>query len=325
VSGAGAERSIAVPLTHGLNRIQISARDRRGGESLRLQRLVTRTGEAAPATLHVVAIGVSDYVDPAWRLAYAAADAQAVAGRLGRSGGFAARRIETVLDRAATRERILALRAALAASQPQDTVLLFIAGHGLLDDAGAYWFATADTDFAAPAQRAVSFADLEGLLDGIPAQRKLLLMDTCHSGEADGAAAPLALAAGIKARGSGVRGLRRSGVASAPLARLTRELFTDLRGGSGTVVIASAGGDEYAFESDDWKGGVFTRSLLDGLDGAADEDRDGRIQLGELRRWLPRTVAARTGGQQRPMVRQDSALIAFALGGPAVDTPAAPR
>jgi hypothetical protein len=36
-------------------------------------------------------------------------------------------------------------------------------------------------------------------------------------------------------------------------------------------------------------------------------------------------VAARTGGQQRPMVRQDSALIAFALGGPAVDTPAAPR
>lgn len=325
VSGAAAERSITVPLTHGLNRIQVSARDRRGGESLRLQRLVTRTGEAAPATLHVVAIGVSDYVDPAWRLAYAAADARAIAGRLGRSGGFATRRIEAVLDREATRERIAALREALARSQPQDTVVLFIAGHGLLDDAGSYWFATADTDFAAPSQRALSFAELEGLLDGIPAQRKLLLMDTCHSGEADGSAPPLALAAGVKARGSGVRGLRRAGVASAPLARLTRELFTDLRGGSGTVVIASAGGDEYAFESDDWKGGVFTRTLLDGLDGAADEDRDGRVQLGELRRWLPRTVAARTGGQQRPMVRQDSALIAFALGGPAVDTPATAR
>ncbi|MBN8527391.1 MAG: hypothetical protein J0M02_18825, partial [Planctomycetes bacterium] len=128
---------------------------------------------------------------------------------------------------------------------------------------------------------------------------------------------PLALAAGVKARG--LRSLRREGMTAPPLARLSRELFTDLRVGSGTVVIAASGGDELSYESDDWKGGVFTRSLLDGLDGAADLDKDGRIQLGELRAWLPARVAERTGGQQRPMVRQDSPLIAFPLGGPAVD------
>ena len=62
-------------------------------------------------------------------------------------------------------------------------------------------------------------------------------------------------------------------------------LFTDLRRSSGTTIISSAGGKEHAFESKNIKNGVFTYSLINGLNSKdADKNNDGKITPDEFPR-----------------------------------------
>ncbi len=59
-----------------------------------------------------------------------------------------------------------------------------------------------------------------------------------------------------------------------------QELFTNLNRGSGAVVISAAAGDSYAMESDEWQNGVFTYSILQGLQsGDADANDNGEITV----------------------------------------------
>ena len=70
-------------------------------------------------------------------------------------------------------------------SKVDDYVYVHIAGHGLLDDDLNWYFATQNIDFFDPSVNGLKYEDIEGLLDGIPARNKMLLMDACHSGEVD--------------------------------------------------------------------------------------------------------------------------------------------
>ena len=45
-----------------------------------------------------------------------------------------------------------------------------------------------------------------------------------------------------------------------------KELFADLRRGTGATVTSSAGGAEYALESSQWNNGVFTYSIIEGIE-----------------------------------------------------------
>ncbi len=73
-------------------------------------------------------------------------------------------------------------------SRTGDMVLLFVAGHGLRDGNNNYYFATHDIDFDNPRPRGYLFDQITSLFDGAPGLTRLLLMDTCFSGEAESAA-----------------------------------------------------------------------------------------------------------------------------------------
>jgi hypothetical protein len=86
-----------------------------------------------------------------------------------------------------------------------------------------------------------------------------------------------------------------------------QDVFSDTRKGSGATVISSAGGAEYAMESDVWKNGLFTYVLLYGL-GHPEElgNFDSQISVSEIRAYVNQKVEDLSDGKQIPTAREEN-------------------
>jgi len=154
-------------------------------------------------------------------------------------------------------------------AKPGDTLVLFIAGHGIHDtDAeGTYYFATYDAELSRLGETAARFELIEDILQGIAPRNKLFLMDTCESGELEeGVQATMFAQAGSRgiiartARGIAVKAVPTSGNASAAaaapagareyLAQRDRYIYNDLARRSGAIVFSSCKGGEFSYESE---------------------------------------------------------------------------
>jgi len=304
--------SIPIELSVGMNRIQVSVLNARGVESARQSLQVRHEGPAVAAKRWVVAIGVSRYQDKEKNLSYAAKDARDLAAALGRPrAGFTDTQSIVLLDEKATKSAILAARKQLLQSKVDDQVVVFYAGHGLLDEKLDYYLATSDINFEAPAERGLAYEGLESLLDGIPARHKILLLDACNSGEIDRESTSLVASFTSKDGAVKSRGFRKKATSSAGIGlensfELMRAMFADLRRSSGAVVISSASGTQFALESSEWKNGVFTYALLDGLKNKrVPLNAAKNVTVSKLRDYVIEKVKVLTNGQQIPTARQD--------------------
>jgi uncharacterized caspase-like protein len=217
----------------------------------------------------------------------------------------------------------------LQQARVNDLAVVFAAGHGMTDAKQNYYFGTWDIDPAQPQVSGLPYEDFEGLLDGIPALQKMLLIDTCFSGEIDkdeptvvaqsasGSDGTVKMRAFKAQRGVSVVADSGSGTAaqtSADLVRFQQDWFADLRRGTGAVVISSASGNEYALEGEQWHNGVFTYALLNGLKNhAADTNNDGAVTVSELQGYVIEQVRKLTEGGQNPTVRRENLDYDFAV------------
>jgi hypothetical protein len=72
-------------------------------------------------------------------------------------------------------------------------------------------------------------------------------------------------------------------------------------------VVSSAGGAEYAMEGKAWKNGIFTYCMVSGLkERKADLDKDGKVMLSELQKYLQAEVPRLTSGKQTPTSRAEN-------------------
>jgi len=143
------------------------------------------------------------------------------------------------------------------------------------------------------------------VLDGIKPIRKLLIMDTCHSGEIEEEEVEEnnteEVEGDVMFRAVGNGFVQKDEISPS---KMMKELFSDLRRGTGTTVISSAGGAEFAMESSSWKNGLFTYVLLFGLrNKTADLDKDGKIMLSELQIYVTDRVTQLSHGKQVPTSR----------------------
>ena len=333
--GLTAATNVSLALSYGQNVIDFWAVDDGGSPSRHRRVIVTRTSPPQNRTLYVLAVGVGEYQDRSVAaLRFAAKDAQDLEhfwlrqGRFAGHGrpanwtqrdeqhGFDAIKTLILTNAAATRAALRRLDNFVARAGVDDRVLIHLAGHGVRDAQGDFYFAPHDMDFAQPSTRGFSDADIERLLARSGARENMLFIDSCQAGELDpepgvalNAAAGVASTTKSNRRGVGeVRGGDSGG-----RVRL-EDVFRDLRAGTGAAVIAASGATEAAFEGEPWRNGVFTYALLSGLEsGRADLNRDTTVRFSELRRYVEREVTRLTSGKQQPSVRHDPPAYDFTV------------
>lgn len=200
-------------------------------------------------------------------LRYSSADARSVAQTLTRLGGVASTDLTRLTDPSPNELRDAFKRITSAATAAQDSgkkvhFVFYYSGHS-------------DERSLLMGGPRFDYKELKGLVDAVPADVHIAILDSCASG------------AFTRAKG----GLRRP-----PF------LVGDSAQVAGHAYLTSASADENAQESDTVGGSFFTHFLISGLRGAADIDGDDKVTLDEAYRFaydqtLRRTESTRAGAQ----------------------------
>ncbi len=252
-----------VRLNEGKNLISVSALDATGNESVEQEyEIYYQPKEKKKARVFYAGIGVSSYKDSSYNLRYAAKDVKDISERLG--SYFDSVYSYTLTNEKASKINILQLHEWLKNTSTEDIVILSLSGHGLIEAGKGFFFAPHEMNFSEPSQAGITMSDLESILDDIPARRRLLLIDACHSGEEWTDTTQInALPPGVSiTRGGKIKSTASS---SSDTKResflLMKEIFSDLSRGNGAFMISAAGSNEFAYEGKEWSNGVFTRSF----------------------------------------------------------------
>ena len=309
-SSQAVEKNVSIELSKGLNRIQVSVLNESGIQSVEEVFEVTyQPEEDLPNDLYVIAIGVSQYTDQSKNLVYASKDAKDIINTFDKiKNRYQDYHPLLITDEAFTIETLDQVKELLDKAQVDDEVILFYAGHGVLDDRLDFYLSTSDIDFLNPKERGLPYDYLEELLDATSSRKKMLLMDACHSGEVDKEDIQ------FKVFEKGKVNLRtiptKEGETKIGLQNsfdLMKELYADLRRETGAHILSSAKGGEFAFESNKWNNGAFTYCLIRGLaELAADRNGDKEILLSELQAYLSVAVAELTENNQQPTIRNEN-------------------
>jgi WD40 repeat protein len=283
IEGLRAEIDLIIPLTQEENRISVMASNRHAQSEPEI--IYVRWKREGPAKgtepiykpdLYLFAIGVSRYQDPEYTLGFAHKDATGVATFFERQGGMLYKEVHkrVLTNHDASRENILdGLDWILKESTQKDLSVIFVAGHGLKDERGNYYFLPHDGNPKRLRQTGIKWFDFQDVLTSLPS-KIIFMVDTCHSGGATG---------------------KRRGVSD-----MTDALRELVHAESGVVVMTASTGKEVSQERAEWGHGAFTRALIEGLEGRANYNKDNTIDIKELDLYITNRVKELTGGAQHP-------------------------
>lgn len=230
--------------------------------------------------LYLLSVGVNEFSKmPSNNLDFAAADAKGLEKYYRNKEGKFFKHVFTksISDFSTTKpskDSIINSLEFIKSAKAEDTVVVFLASHGLSDPAGNYYFVPGDASAGDVAKlikgsargTTESFTNLSSLISwevffdalrSVPGKR-LLVVDTCQAKNIAGTFDIHSLA-------------KRSATSSFAL-------------------LAASKGNEESQEYPTGNHGLFTYALLKGLAGDGDSNRDGQVVLSELYEFISRFV-----------------------------------
>ncbi len=219
-----------------------------------------------------VVIGINEYDE--WpKLSYAVNDAVAIRDVLTEKYGFKPDNIFTLFNKDANRDSITELLGDTLADpqkvKPDDRVFIFYAGHGMTRklpsgrDLG--YIIPVDAALDKFHTRSISMTHLRDFSEMIPAKHVYFVMDSCYSGIA----------------------LTRSGSPAKHGAYLEEITKRNAR-----QILTAGGADQEVADGGPGGHSIFTWTLLQGLNGSADLDKNNIITASELGAFVAPAVSA---------------------------------
>jgi uncharacterized caspase-like protein len=239
--------------------------------------------------LYILAIGVSKYEDKNLTLQYAGKDAKDFAETLLKEKGGLYRDVvvKVLMDEKATKDEIIdGFEWISRETTSNDVAMVFLAGHGVNDSGGVYYYLPVNANLERLRRTGVAFSEMKNTVSSL-AGKTILFIDTCHAGNVMGARAVAPDITGIV-----------NELASAE---------------NGAVVFASSTGRQYSFEDSAWGNGAFTMAAVEGIEGKADYTGKGRITINMLDLYISERVKELTKGKQTPATAKPKTIPDFPL------------
>ena len=231
--------------------------------------------------LYILAVGIDQYQDTNINLKYAVKDARDIEEKIKVQSAtlYSPRNIhyDLLTDSVATKVNITKkIDALMATIKPQDSFILFVAGHGILLQ-NQYYMLTSDFNGQVSDASMISSNEIVEMSKKIKSLSQLFIFDTCHAGGVDTIV---------------------SGLYDARMSVLAKKM--------GLHIYASASDKQAAM--DGYKGnGLFTHALLSGLNNnkEADKNKDGTVTivgLGEYSKTMTTKISKEIGHSQTPLI-----------------------
>jgi uncharacterized caspase-like protein len=188
----------------------------------------------------------------------------------------------------ATKDNILdALEWIERETTQRDMVIIFVAGHGINDDKGNYYFMAYDSDVNKLRRSALRWIEIKDTISDLPS-KVILMVDTCHSGNILG------------------QERRRD---------ITGAIKSIINSGTGSIIMTASTGRGYSIENKSWGHGAFTKALLEGMEDAkADYNNNQSISIKEMDLYVTDRVKVLTKGKQKPTTIIPESIPDFAVG-----------
>jgi hypothetical protein len=227
--------------------------------------------------LFILAVGLSKYRNEKFSLQYAAHDASSFVEvwKTRKGEAFSEVISRLLVNEQATVNGIKENGFGWLLSQdlkPDDTVIVFLSGHGFFDAFDEWFFASHDLDLNRLTTTAVSDSELTTNLSKLPTHA-ILFTDSCFSGSFE---LPPKVQRNSRTGKNELRKQRR-------------------------IAFSSCSPQESSLESATWKHGAFTRAILDFFNEPdSDFDRDGFLSATEMALYVKGRVQKLTDFQQNP-------------------------
>ena len=252
---------------------------------------VTKTGTRKNA--HAVVIGLERYRNELPQANHAERDARVVARYLSGTMGYEEGNIALLLNDRATKgdmekyfETWLPNRV-----ESDDTVFVYFSGHGAPNaKTGEAYLVPYDGDPVFLNNTGYPLSRLYQSLADLPAKEVVVVLDSCFSG-----------AGGRSVIAKGMR-------------PIITEIKSPLLGKGKTIVLAASSGQQVSSTYEQKTHGLMTYFFLKGLQGEADTNKDGKIDIAELFEYLrpqvERVARRDFNNEQTPLLLGDTDMLA---------------